>query len=212
MIAKKCFSALIILITLFGFYKEQTPAPNQEIELQFAEREAVAQDATIVIQAIKQQLQDFGVENIQVRERTAQTLKIAYFSEDAVATIKEFLVEKGWLANDESPTIPTEEQQVYLQAYANVDHCKIDIYELQSTADSYFGGTHGKYILDLHKEYDKSPTPNSFANTNSFITGDHHTLAIECTYTTSGYTVIHKENIAYEIPDVRAGPFSTTLS
>ncbi|AXG72309.1 hypothetical protein KORDIASMS9_04580 [Kordia sp. SMS9] len=211
MIAKKCFSALLILTILFGFYKEQTPAPNQEIELQFSDNVAVTQDATLIIQAIKQQLENVGVENIQVRERTAQTLKIAYFSEDAVATIKEFLVEKGLLANDELPTIPAEEQQVYLKAYANVDQYKIDIYELQSTSDSYFGGAHGKYILDLHKEFDKSPTPNSFAKASSFIEGDYHILAIEFTYTISGDTVIHKEHIAYEIPDVRAGPSATSL-
>lgn len=211
MIAKKYFSALLILIVLSGFYKEQTPAPNQEIELQFADTAVVAQDASEVIQAIKLQLTTLGVENIQVREHTTQTLKIAYFSQEKVAAVKELLIEKGLLAKDELPTIPTDDKSVYFQAYANVDSYKIDIYEIQSTSDSYVG-THGKYILDLHKEYDKSPTSNSFANASVFFTGNYQAVAIEYSYMIADYKVIVDENISYEIPDVRAGPFFTTLS
>ncbi|MEM6721616.1 MAG: hypothetical protein AAF611_19975 [Bacteroidota bacterium] len=211
MIAKKYFSALILLIALFGFYKEQTPAPNQEIELQFTDSVVVAQDASEIITTIKKQLEALGVENIQVREHTEQTLKIAYFSQEEVDAVKELLIENGLSTTDESTESPTEDNNVYLQSAANVDSFKIDIYELKSASDSYVGA-HGKFILDLHKEYDKSPTPNSFANTNTYFSGEHNTIAIEFTYTTTNYTVIPKENISYEIPDVRAGPFTTTLS
>ncbi|PTX61178.1 hypothetical protein C8N46_105335 [Kordia periserrulae] len=208
MIAKKYFSAFIILLVLFGFYQEQTPAPNQEIELQFAENAAVSSETVEVIQAIKEQLRSLGVEYIQVRAQ-GQTLKISYFSQENVAAIKEVLLAKGFLATDTIPVIPTEDnhENGTLQTYADVDTYKIDVYELQSAGDS-FNGVHGKYILELHKEYDKSPTPNSFANTSVFFTGAIDTTTFELTYTISAYTTIPKENNTHEIPDVRAGPFS----
>ncbi|WP_298520506.1 hypothetical protein [uncultured Kordia sp.] len=211
MIAKKYFSALIILLTLLGFYKEQTPAPNQEIELQFAQGASVSQQTEEVIQAIKQQLQTLGVANIQVRQLANDTLAIAYYSNEDVSAIKELLVEKGFASKKQLPQIPTEDQTENFQAYATVDSYKLDIYELKTTADSFLG-THGKFILDLQKEFDKSPSPNSFANANSFIAGDVNTISIALTYSESGYTVIFKENTPYEIPDVRAGPSTTTLS
>lgn len=211
MIAKKYFSGLLILLVLFGFYKEQTPAPNQEIELHFTDNASVSQENTAVIEAITQQLEDLGVENIQVRQQAGTSLKIAYFSNEKVAAVKELLIEKGFSAKDQLPILPIEDTNVYLQSFANVDNYQIDIYELQSDSDTVLG-SHGKFILDLHKEYDKSPTPSSFANANSFVTGDDQTIAIELTYTISEYTVIPNENISYEIPDVRAGPFTTSLS
>jgi hypothetical protein len=208
MIAKKYFSAFIILLVLFGFYQEQTPAPNQEIELQFTESAAVSSETVEVIQAIKQQLRNLGVEHIQVRAQ-GQTLKISYFSQENVAAIKEVLLAKGFLATNTLPAIPIEDnrENAALQTYADVDTYKIDVYELKSAGDS-FNGVHGKYILELHKEYDKSPTPNSFANTSEFFTADVDTTTLELAYTISDYTTIPKENNTYEIPEVRAGPFT----
>ncbi|MEM6684419.1 MAG: hypothetical protein AAF617_01385 [Bacteroidota bacterium] len=199
------------MLTLFGFYKEQSPAPNQEIELHFTDSASTSQETTAIIQAITEQLEALGVENIQVRPQEGASLKIAYFSKEKVAAVKELLIENGFSAKDTLPVLPVEETNVYLQSFANVDQYQIDIYELQAASDAFLGA-HGKFILDLHKEFDKSPTPNLFANTNSFVTGDHQTIAIELTYTRSEYTVIPKENISYEIPDVRAGPFTTSLS
>lgn len=197
---------------LLGFYTEQTPVPNQEIELQFAGVTMVSSDTEEVIQAIKQQLQSIGVTNIQVRQQADNTLKIAYYSNENVAAIKAFLIENGVASNNGFPEEPTGDETFSFEAYANVDSYKLDVYELQTAADSSLGEHQGKYILDLQKEYDKSPSPNSFANTSSFFSGDFNTTSIELTYTESGYIVIFKENISYEIPDVRAGPFTATLS
>ncbi|MCH2195955.1 hypothetical protein [Kordia sp.] len=209
MIAKKYFSALIIFLVLLGYYQEQAPVPNQEIELQFSQNEVVSEETEDVILAIKEQLESLGVTNIQVRQLANNTLAIAYYSDENVAVIKEFLIEKGF-ASKKLPKTPTEETGSH-EIFANADSYKLDIYELQTTSDSYLG-THGKYILDLQKEYDKSPTSSSFANANSFITGDFDVNSLVLTYSESDYTVTFKENISYEIPDVRAGPFTIILS
>ncbi|WP_420574531.1 hypothetical protein [Kordia sp.] len=206
MFAKKYLSALIILLTLLGFYKEQTPAPNQEIELQFAKNTTLSEQTEEVIQAIKEQLKALGVENIQVRQQAEGTLKIAYYSNENVTAIKEFLQAEGITSDTESGEIPVDGKTIVFEEYAEVDGYKIDVYELQTTVNPYTA-LQGKFILALQKDYDKSPNPNSFANTNSFISGDFKTT-IELAYTESSYTAIPKENISYEIPDVRAGPFA----
>ena len=171
-------------------------------------RVSTSENAAVIL-AIKSPLRELGVENIQIKEQ-GKTLKIAYYSQEKVADIKELLLQKGFSAENTLPVLPTEHKNEHVQSFAKADGYKIDIYELQSTADS-FNGAHGKYILELHKEFDKSPSPNSFANTSAYITGDFNTIPLELSYVTSNYTTIPKENISYEIPDVRAGPF-TSLS
>ncbi|WP_298422918.1 hypothetical protein [uncultured Kordia sp.] len=211
MIAKRYFSALIILITLLGFYKKQNPAPNQEIELQFVDQEVVVEDTEDIIQAIKQQLEALGISDIQVREQENGILKIAYYSDAAVADIKSILSSKGITSERHSENIPTNNKVVKIQDHGNVDTFKLDVYEIQTTSNPY-ADIHGKYVLALQKDYDKSPpSPNSFGNTSSYITGEFKTT-IALAYTESTYTTILKENISYEIPDVRAGPTSSLHS
>jgi citrate lyase gamma subunit len=207
MFAKKYISTFIILLTLLGFYKEQAPAPNQEIELQFAASVSLSQQTEEVIDAIKKELQTLGVTNIQVRQHSEKALKIAYYSNEDVAAIKEILIDKGFASEKNLPNIPSEETSKKFQTYAHVDQYQLDVYELQNASDVYFG-VHGKYILDLHKEYDKSPTTNSFANTNTSYLGDVNNTLLSETYTVSNYTTIVTETISYEIPDVRAGPIA----
>ena len=211
MIAKKYFSALIILLTLLGLYKEQVPAQNQEIELQFVDSATVSQETEEVIEAIKQQLEALGVENIEVRQ-TAGILKIAYYSDENVAEIKKILATEGFGLDCKSEEIPTNKKPIKFQDYGIADSFKIDIYELQTVSNPYTG-IHGKYILALQKNSDKSPNsnPNSYANTNSFHTREFKTI-ISLAYTESTYIAIPKENVSYEIPDVRAGPFSAMRS
>ena len=208
MIAKKYFSALIILITLLGFYKKQLPAPNQEIELQFANQVTVFEETEEVIQAIKKQLEALGVENIQVRQQEG-ILKIAYFSTEKVTEIKKILAEEGFTSHGKSEEIPSK-NALQFHEYGNSDTYKIAVYELQA-ASSQYAGVHGKYILELQKEFDKSSNPNSFANPNLSYVGEVNTI-IALAYKESSYTAIHKENNLHEIPEVRAGPISIIYS
>lgn len=210
MIAKRYFTALVILITLLGFYSKQNPVPNQEIELQFVDQEVVIEDTEDVIEAIKEQLVAFGITDIQVREQENGVLKIAYYSETAVADIKKILSSNGIASNGESNNVPTDKKVFKFHDQGHLDTFKLDVYELQTASNPYIG-VHGKYILALQKEYDKSPSPNSFGNTNSYFSGEFKTT-IALAYTESTYTTILKENISYEIPDVRAGPISSLHS
>ncbi|WP_430412219.1 hypothetical protein [Kordia sp.] len=210
MIAKRYFSAFIILIVLLGFYKEQTPVPNQEIELQFVDQQVVIEDTQNIIEAITKQLQALGITDIQVREQENGILKISYYSEAEVAAVKKTLSSNGIASKSESGNTPTNTNVFKFKDSGNVDTFKLDIYEIQTVSSPYVG-IHGKYILALQKDYDKAPTPNSFGHAYSYVTGEFQTI-IALAYTESTYTTILKESISYEIPDVRAGPLSSLHS
>ena len=80
---------------------------------------------------------------------------------------------------------------------------EIEVYELQTATDA-FVGTHGKYIITLHKEYDKAPS-NNFASTATLNTFKPTTIVSE-THCAILYTIPATKNGSYEIPDSRAGP------
>lgn len=208
MIAKKYISALIILLTLLGFYKEQTPAQNQEIELQFANAITQPLQAEEIIQAIKSKLETLDVKNITVRQQSNQTLKIAYHSQQEVAAIKALLVDAGFESEFPLQELPFKNASntLLIDEFATTDGYKIDVYELQTASDSYIG-MQGKFILSLQKEYDKSPSPNSFALYDSYIAKINGYVKIS-THTVSHYKAIYKDATSYETPDVRAGPIS----
>jgi hypothetical protein len=210
MIAKRYFSALIILLLFFGFSEKQVSVPNQQIELQFTNQEVVQEDTQDIILSITQQLEALGITDIQVKQQEDGILKISYYSDAAVAEIKKVLFANGIHSDGTSKEIPDNTNIVKFKEYGTVDTFKLDVYELQTTSNPY-AGIHGKYIIALQKDFDKSPNPNSFGHTSSFLTGELKTT-IALVYTESGYTTIHKENISYEIPDVRAGPTSSLHS
>lgn len=212
MIAKKYIAAFIILLTLLGFYKEQTPAQNQEIELQFTHATIQTTQTEELIEAIKTKLHALGVENITVRQFTNETLKIAYHSQQEVAAIKAVLIDEGFANTFPLQEIPSNdsENSILIDELASTDGYKIDVYELKNASDSY-SGMQGKFILSLHKEYDKSPSPNSFAVHSTYFSAST-TQVTKSTHKATTYKTIYKAAVSYETPDVRAGPSTKVYS
>ena len=90
MMARWCISVLIFSLTLFGVVsQQQILVPNQEIVLQFEDVDLTSKQAENTVAIVKQQLQDLGAENIQVFSLENGKLKITYFSDSEVASIKE---------------------------------------------------------------------------------------------------------------------------
>lgn len=211
MIAKRYFTALVILLVFLGAYTKQYPAPNQEISLQFVDKKEVSDNADDLITAIKTTLQSVGVTEIQVREQDNGTLKITYYSDADVAVIKKVLSSIGVESEKDSNSIPTDKKVVAFKDAGSADIFKLDVYEIQ-TATNAFAGAHGKYILSFQKEYDKAPTsPSASGNTSAYHSSEQK-ITITLVYSESVYKPILKETISYEIPDVRAGPTSLVHS
>ena len=94
------FSALVIILAISGaIYQQQHTIANQEIAFQFSNVDHASKEAQNTIANITKQLDDFGVENIQVKEEEGQ-LKISYYSDADIASIKEILSNENAIAVD----------------------------------------------------------------------------------------------------------------
>ena len=81
-------STFILIVAFLGASLQQFSVPNQEIVLQFEDQEISLVETENAITNIKKQLQDIGVEKIQVYKSDNGVLKISYFSEIDVVSIK----------------------------------------------------------------------------------------------------------------------------
>ena len=198
--AKWYFSIIIIFLTLLGIHQEQTTVPNQEIVLQFVDDEVTNEEAQNAIVIIKEQLQAIGINNIQVGEQENGKLKIIYYSDANVESIKRILskgkkIEIGYTSfNKEDTDFPSDKNQ---------NEYEFDVYEIQSVDTSF--DFDGKYALELKQEYDR------FSNPNIYTFAAVVNISEKCRIVKTAYK-IHKSitfftgNTLHNIPEVRAGP------
>ncbi len=198
--AKWYFSVIIIFLTLLGIHQEQTTVPNQEIVLQFVDDEVTNEEAQNAIVIIKEQLQAIGINNIQVGEQENGKLKIIYYSDANVESIKRILskgkkIEIGYTSfNKDDTDFPSDKNQ---------NEYEFDVYEIQS-ADTSFDFD-GKYALELKQEYDR------FSNPNIYTFAAVVNISEKCRIVKTACK-IHKSitfftgNTLHNIPEVRAGP------
>ena len=90
--SRRYIGALIIILTFLGVASKQSiTIPNQEIVLQFTDVEVSSFEAKNTVEIVKQQLRNLGADNIQIKKGQKGTLKITYYSDADVASIKETL-------------------------------------------------------------------------------------------------------------------------
>jgi len=194
---------LILILTFFGVAsQQQISVANQEIVLQFTEIEVTSQEAQNTIAIVKKHLQDLGVDNIQVKKEKNGKLKISYYSESDVASIKNTLSKEKKLefcytsnnedkghqehSSDDSPT-----------------NFNFDIYEIQNANDSDFGLD--GIVLEKKSENDRYYDPNVFFPSNVIdVKKDDRILKVSYKVWRNIGALI--DNTSYIIPEVRAGP------
>ncbi len=192
---------LIIVLTFLGVGQHQISVPNQEIIVQFTDDEVSSDDAINAITIVKKQLQVIGVDNIQVCEVADGKLKITYYSDIDVASIKNILSQEenlklGYTSNDdESSKLPSKDES---------NSYNLDVYEIQkeSNSDWDFEGT---LVLELKPDGDR------FSNLKVFASFEE--LDVEVDITRVAYKLHYNIAIAidktsYIIPEVRAGPIA----
>ncbi|HMB99545.1 MAG TPA: hypothetical protein VKN14_00755 [Flavobacteriaceae bacterium] len=193
-------SIIILIITIFGVVcQQQITAPNQEIVLQLSNIEVNSQVAQETIAIVKKHLEDLGANNIHVKKEEGK-LKISYYSEVEVASIKETL---------------NKEDNLKLDYHSNQDKDKkntsnndllgynFDVYEIQDSNDVDLG-LNG-IILNKKSESDRFLDPN-------FIVSFYDLDNLKLGKVTKGSYLFWKkvestiDKFSYKIPDVRAGP------
>ena len=195
-------STFIIVFTLLGICHTNISLPNQEIIVEFNDDKVTNDQSQNAIASIKQQLQDFGVDNIQVRQVSNGNFRIVYHSSVAVESIKMALSSSENITKDISSLNLNHQKQ---SSDNNQKHYNLDVYEIQGISVDF--DLTGSLTLETKYVYDRLVNSIDYSNVvdvNETI-GDE-TLQID--FKRNRAIVLTIENTSHAIPEVRAGPNS----
>ena len=196
-------SLLIIILTVIGAVcPQQTTVPNQEVILQFNESEVSNENAQSIINLVKVELQNVGVEYFEVKENEYGKLKITFFSELDVTTLKQILTKKirsnlDASADDEGEPLSLPFKDTSL-AY------NLDVYEIENGKDTD-SGFNGAVALELNHKPDQFYNPNVFVSNTplDFQTSNYN---LKVSYKANRTIALAIKDALRNIPEVRAGP------
>lgn len=197
---KSLLSVLIIVLALLGLSQHEMSVPNQEIVMQFTDDEVSSDDALNAIEIVKNQLQTIGVDNIQVREIEEGRLRITYYSDMDVVSIKNILSQEknlklGYTSTGEEPIdLPSDDSDSY----------NFNVYEIQKPSDSKWD-FEGTLVLELKPDGDRFSNPKVFASINEI---DDEVSSTKVAYKLHYNIAVAIDNTSYKIPEVRAGPIA----
>lgn len=202
--AKWYISTLIIILTLFGAVtQQQVNVPNQEIVLQFSDTSITTQDTQNTIVAVKNQLQELGVIGIQVKEAENGKLSIRYYTDTAIAIIKEALSKEQNLSLEYS--INNEDENPSNNPFnENTVSYNLDVYEIQNGSDEA-SDLNGISVVEIKSESNRFSNPNIYAFVDIYESVENKE---KVTYKVHYNIAIAIDNTSYKIPEVRAGPLT----
>ena len=205
MLKKWYISTFIVVLTLLGVVsQQQTITPNQEIVLQFNDVEVSNDDIEHTITIVKKQLQDLGANAIHVYEAGYGHLKITYYSDADIDSIKKIFSKENKLEIDytaqnrrnQSNKIPLEDNNIGYN---------LNIYEIQkgNDVDWDFNGIN---VLELKAKNDRFFEPNLYITFNRLDVSRDDKVEKEA-FKARKNIEISTDNTLHKIPEVRAGPF-----
>ena len=203
MIARWCISVLIFSLTLFGAVsQQQILVPNQEIVLQFQDVDLTSNQTDNTVATVKQQLKTLGAENIQVLALENGILKITYYSDADIASIKETFSEESTIALHLSAHTQDKDSSSFPFEESNVTY-NLDVYEIQNGSASGwdFDGVIG---LDVESKSNRFLDPNYLFIEN--VGYKYQDNLLEVSYRVRREITIQLSDPLHSIPEVRAGP------
>ncbi len=201
--AKWYFSTLIIALTLLGVCQKQISVPNQEIVMEFVYDEVSSDEVKDAIAVVKKQLQTLGVDNIQVGEKEDGRLRITYYSDVNVASIKKIFSEEKKIELDYAP-FSQDKEDTEFPTGENKNGYSLDVYEIQKGTDGT-SDLNGTYVAELKHEYDRFSNPNLYIGK---IDSSDRDKIVEVAYKVRRHITISIDDMSHSVPDVRAGPTS----
>ncbi|GAA4274301.1 hypothetical protein GCM10022258_35970 [Aquimarina gracilis] len=181
--------------------------PNQEIVLEFISVEPTSEEAQNVIAVVKKQLKSVGVEYTRIsKDKKSGKLKIAYYSDADVESIKRILFEDQNVALDYIVFDQNNNGNNKSSDDKDSKDFNFDVYEIQKGLD--FGSDfNDKYIVEVRQEREGYSIDNTFNVV--CVTYDHKINGlVKVAQKVNATTIIAFDNSSYEIPEVRAGPIS----
>jgi hypothetical protein len=195
-------SIFILIVAFLGAGLQQFSAPNQEIVLQFEDKEISLVETENIIANIKKQLQDIGVEKIQVYKGANGVLKISYFSEIDVVSIKKIFSKEKALKQSYS-LLDFEEGSTKMPSKNKSNIYQLGVFEIEKSNGNE-GDSNG-LVLELLPENDRSFNHDVYYST--LVNELRFKNEIEkVAYIIYSNRFIEIDNSYYKTPEVRAGP------
>ena len=196
---------LVIAFTLLGYIsKEQSALPNQKIVLQFSDISLTSNKIENTVAIVEKQLLELGVNNIQIHEIENGQLKITYYSDADVVSVKSKLSKGENLAIDYTSKNKGKKQPL------NSDNFNLDVYKIQETSDTN-SGFDGEVAIEPRLESDRYSNPNVYFSAY-LVLESKTSIQTTVAYKVSANIAIAIDNISYKIPEVRAGPDTNKTS
>jgi len=194
-------STLVLIVALFGLGQQQITVPNQEIVIKFANENADVSETQNTIAAIKAQLLRIGVTELQVHQVDDEgQLKISYYSDIDVSKIRQILSGDSSQQFSLNLPDPNQSQEQSPSSY------NLDVYEIHKVSDSEID-LEG-HVVELKAESDRFFSPNVFVLTSELNSKEKNNIEAVA-YNVYGNLALTIDTISYQIPEVRAGPYTS---
>ncbi|MBO3117155.1 hypothetical protein J4050_10380 [Winogradskyella sp. DF17] len=196
-------SVLILLLALVAAYVNSTNLPNQQIVIQLTNGEnPLSETEELAIERIKSTLFSNGAEQISINRLENGHLKITYFSTSEIYEIEKALSNEvgfgfqvgGGLPDSEVPNNHFESDYLLQVSELQPDHNSNWDFESTEITTSHFKTD--RFTKVKHKF-----SGNFFYSKNTFW---HTYKTCETALTIENY----KQSPNFNIPEVRAGPFT----
>jgi hypothetical protein len=203
-------STFVLILVLLGYSRQKAYVPNQEIVMQFVDVDVTSEVAQNAITIVKKQLETIGIANVQVRETAAGRLKITYYSDLDVASIKrifskEISLELGYTSLGQKED---GEQEDFPSNKASNSY-NLNVCEIQNSYDAEldFNG----YILELTTENERLYYPVVDLSIDKSEVREKNSIE-KVAYLIQKNIALAIHTSSRIIPEVRAGPASDTNS
>ena len=195
-------STFILIVAFLGAGLQQFSAPNQEIVLQFEDKEISLVKTENAIANIKKQLQDIGVKKIQVYKGANGVLKISYFSEVDVVSIKKIFSKEKDLRLSYS-SLDFDEDPFKEPTKKKSNTYQLDVFEIQKSKENALDSN--GLVIESSPENDRS------FNLDVYYPDLLKELRLKNKIEKVAYIIysnksIEIDNTSHNNPEVRAGP------
>lgn len=195
------FGLIVVLIAFLGTYLETSTMPNQQIVIEFLDRD-IAEDASkSTINSVKKQLERLGAALIKIDKNDVGQLVITYYSETDVEHIQKVLsnandIKLAYESENKGATnVPQDKKN---NAY------KLDISEIQNSNPINWNFERTE-IVELKLKSDHS---HNFKENSSGQHVDENAISskIRVAQQNNNSVSFTINEQSYKIPEVRAGP------
>lgn len=194
---------LIVVVSYFVVEQQSIDVPNQEIVLTFS-GSYDSQDYQQAIVDIQTQLEDIGAEQVTISEYTNGSLKVSYYSNRPLQSVKKQLFEVN-VVNNLSTSLRFKNKTGKQPFNSDLLDYQIDIYEISDELVS--GLDHeSKSYFELKQDFNRGSQVHFSILPRFTIAPSNELVSVK--EKVNSEKLLAFNTISYQIPEVRAGPLS----